>query len=256
VNPAGAALAFLILFAAFGILETLVPERPAKRFRRGFGVDTFWFFADALVRIASFGVAIIAVVVVARRLPHGLLPAAAQQPAWLQVGEALVIIDVTGYWVHRLFHRRPLWRLHAVHHSIEDLDWLSSARVHPLEPIITRPLTLLPVVLLGLTSVHVLPVVALLLNVMPILAHANVRWDFGPLRYVIASPAFHRWHHTAEASGMDKNFAGLFPAIDLAFGTFHMPRRVSSAYGLGFGQTIPLNILAQVAYPFRSSSRT
>jgi len=30
------------------------------------------------------------------------------------------------------------------------------------------------------------------------LVHANLNWTFGPLRYVVASPVFHRWHHVAD----------------------------------------------------------
>ena len=29
-----------------------------------------------------------------------------------------------------------------------------------------------------------------------------LRWG-----YVLASPVFHRWHHTSEAEGLDQNFA-------------------------------------------------
>ena len=53
-----------------------------------------------------------------------------------------------------------------------------------------------------------------------ILLHANVSWSFGPLRYVLASPRFHRWHHTIEAEARDKNFAGIFAFIDLAVEAF------------------------------------
>ena len=31
--------------------------------------------------------------------------------------------------------------------------------------------------------------------------HANLNWTFGPLRYVISSPVFHRWHHSRERDG-------------------------------------------------------
>ena len=43
----------------------------------------------------------------------------------------------------------------------------------------------------------------------------------GVLALVLASPAFHRRHHTTQAEGLDKNFAGLFPLFDLAFGTLY-----------------------------------
>src|SRR5262249_8355033 len=48
-------------------------------------------------------------------------------------------------------------------------------------------------------------------------------WTFGPLRYVLASPVFHRWHHTTQEEGLNRNFAPTFPFLDLAFGTFYMP---------------------------------
>jgi sterol desaturase/sphingolipid hydroxylase (fatty acid hydroxylase superfamily) len=81
--------------------------------------------------------------------------------------------------------------------------------------------------------------------------HANVPWSFGPLRYVVSSPLFHRWHHTREAEGLDRNFAGLFPFIDLAFGTFYMPRdRQPAAFGIQ-GNPVPTGLVAQLVYPFR-----
>ena len=27
--------------------------------------------------------------------------------------------------------------------------------------------------------------------------HANLNWTLGPFKYVLASPVFHRWHHTS-----------------------------------------------------------
>ena len=62
------------------------------------------------------------------------------------------------------------------------------------------------------------------LGIVALLQHANVPWTFGPLRYAIASPAFHAWHHASEERGRDKNFAALFPIWDLAFGTYYLPR--------------------------------
>ena len=45
--------------------------------------------------------------------------------------------------------------------------------------------------------------------------HANLDWTLGPFKYVIASPVFHRWHHTAADRGGEKNFAATFPVLDL-----------------------------------------
>jgi len=40
---------------------------------------------------------------------------------------AVPIVFFGGYWGHRLSHTVPfLWRFHAVHHSIDEMDWLAN----------------------------------------------------------------------------------------------------------------------------------
>jgi sterol desaturase/sphingolipid hydroxylase (fatty acid hydroxylase superfamily) len=171
-------------------------------------------------------------------------------PIWVQALSVLVLSDFTGYWMHRAFHRGWLWRVHAVHHSSRELDWLSAVRLHPLNELITRMLQVLPFYFLGFSPL-VLPGVAPFLSLYAILLHANVNWSFGPLRYAIASPAFHRWHHSSEDEGLDKNFAGLFPIWDLAFGTFHLPaNKRAQTFGI-IGNDIPESLWGQLVYPFK-----
>jgi sterol desaturase/sphingolipid hydroxylase (fatty acid hydroxylase superfamily) len=108
-----------------------------------------------------------------------------------------------------------------------------------------------PFVLLGFNGA-VVAAYAPFLTLHALLLHANVAWTFGPLRYVVSSPAFHRWHHTTEAEGLDRNFAGLFPFIDLAFGTFFMPKdRQPQRFGI-VEDDVPEGLFRQLAYPFRS----
>ncbi|HEX6547491.1 MAG TPA: sterol desaturase family protein [Candidatus Dormibacteraeota bacterium] len=260
INPVVDAVAgFVVLFGLFAVLESLFPERrdqPRPPFRRGTVGDAMWWFADYAARAAGALAVVVAIVVVARFVPHPVVPGIALQPAWLQFIEVLVISDLAGYWGHRAFHRVSLlWRFHAVHHSIEEVDWLSAGRVHPIDTIVQRPLEVLPVFLLGFSSTHVLPLFAFFIGVYPIFLHANVRWDYGPLRLVIASPAFHRWHHTAEAEGIDKNYAALFPWIDWLFGSLHFPRRATTEYGLGSGQHMRDGFFRQLLHPLRSAIR-
>jgi hypothetical protein len=81
--------------------------------------------------------------------------------------------------------------------------------------------------------------------------HANLNWTLGPFKYVIATPVFHRWHHTAVEEGGDTNFAGTFPLWDILFGTFRMPDNVlPEAYGAD-DKAIPSELPGQLAYPFR-----
>jgi sterol desaturase/sphingolipid hydroxylase (fatty acid hydroxylase superfamily) len=177
------------------------------------------------------------------------------QPLWVQAFEALLVGDVIGYWVHRAFHRQALWKLHAVHHSSTQVDWLSSVRLHPFNDVLMRVPQALAILLLGFPP-------TVLVTYVPFFAfyatflHANVPWNFGPLRYVIASPAFHRWHHTTQSEGRDRNFAGLFPFLDLLFGTFYLPKgRQPRAFGVE-GEAVPEGVWRQMVYPFRRVRRS
>ena len=176
----------------------------------------------------------------------------ALQPRPLQLLELLFVADLAGYASHRLFHAKRLWPFHAVHHSADDLYWLSSVRGHPVNEILSRLAIVLPLLAFGF-DLTVTASVAPILMLYAIFVHANVRWDFGPLRYVIATPVFHRWHHSSEEDGLDKNFAGLFPVIDLVFGTFYLPKgRQPQRFGVP-DLAMPSGVLGQLAYPFRRS---
>jgi sterol desaturase/sphingolipid hydroxylase (fatty acid hydroxylase superfamily) len=76
-----------------------------------------------------------------------------RQPLWLQAIEIYVLVDFCAYWMHRLFHRGRWWPFHAVHHSSEELDWLASVRVHPVNDFVTKLAQVSPVLLLGFNPV-------------------------------------------------------------------------------------------------------
>jgi sterol desaturase/sphingolipid hydroxylase (fatty acid hydroxylase superfamily) len=176
----------------------------------------------------------------------------ARQPRWLQGIEMVLLGEFLGYWVHRAFHRGAWWRLHAVHHSSRRLDWLASVRIHPLNELIGGVLRIFPLFVLGFRLdllAGYLPGLAL----YGLLLHADVRWDFGPLRWVLASPAFHRWHHSADAEGRDVNFAGLLPGFDLIFGTFHLPR---GRFPTHTAAPVPEGWWAQLRHPFQTRMRS
>jgi sterol desaturase/sphingolipid hydroxylase (fatty acid hydroxylase superfamily) len=78
--------------------------------------------------------------------------------------------------------------------------------------------------------------------------HANVRFHYGPLVYVVATPQFHHWHHAIEREAIDKNFAVHFPVLDLLFGTYYLPAKWPSGYGIH--DKVPRGWLRQLVYPF------
>lgn len=186
--------------------------------------------------------------------PLGLGAALRALPFGLQLLLGLFVADLLGYAQHRLFHRGRLWRFHAVHHASERLDWLAAARVHPVNEVLGRLLQVPVLLLLGFDP-RVFASVGPLIGLYGVLLHADVRWTFGPLRHVLASPVFHRWHHSAEREALDRNFAGLFPVIDLVFGTFHLPAgRLPERLGVR-GSPVPAGFLAQWAWPLRRARR-
>ena len=106
----------------------------------------------------------------------------------------LVLIDLANWTSHLYNHRvDAFWRFHALHHSQEEMSILTSFRAHPLVHT-SFQLTAVPLIVLG-TGGAVPASVLVGYIVLSTLPHANVNWRFGPLRYVIVSPAYHRLHH-------------------------------------------------------------
>ncbi len=115
-------------------------------------------------------------------------------PRWALVAVVLVLVDLANWTSHLYNHRvDAFWRFHALHHSQEEMSILTSFRAHPLVHT-SFQLTAVPLIVLGTGGAVPAAVLIgyVLLSTMP---HANVDWGFGPLRYVIVSPAYHRLHH-------------------------------------------------------------
>lgn len=191
------------------------------------------------------------------------VPIALQFKSWpfaVQLPIALLLADFVGYWTHRLFHQSWFWRLHAVHHSSRTLDWFSAVRNHPLAEALGKAFGIVPFLVLGVDA-KVLVALAPLFGLYGVLLHSNVPWSFGPLRYVIATPVFHRWHHSSDQAARDRNFAGFFPIWDLLFGTWYVPvdpitKRVIEPTRFGVDDVVmPETFVGQMLAPLHSDKR-
>ena len=162
----------------------------------------------------------------------------------------LVIMDVIQYWIHRLSHAALFWKFHAIHHSATNVDWLTSTRFHPVDTIVRSYCVYLLVAALGFDSDAWLVLVPFNTLYSP-LVHANLDWDYGPLRFLLVSPVFHRWHHTHADEGGNANFAPTFPFIDILFGTYYEPKGVRpTVFGAPHDAVSNTNIVSQILYPF------
>jgi sterol desaturase/sphingolipid hydroxylase (fatty acid hydroxylase superfamily) len=247
----GAVIGIALLFLLFVPLEKLFALRKQRVFRKGLLTD----LTHILVNNALTTVAVIALVVVAaipvfwvRRFDLiGNLPTEAA------IGLAVVLVAVANYWGHRLTHQVPfLWRFHSVHHSIEQMDWVASGRLHPLDQAFTQAFTVFPLFLLGYGA-GVFGGVAVFITLLALFQHANVRLRFPGVRWVINTPEWHHWHHAIDDDARDKNFG--VPVVDKLFGTAYLPndRRPE-----GFGTRAPVpadGYLRHLAYPFTRAAK-
>jgi sterol desaturase/sphingolipid hydroxylase (fatty acid hydroxylase superfamily) len=172
-------------------------------------------------------------------------------PVWLQFLMAVFLADLFQAGLHRIYHKVPfLWRFHAVHHSSRNLDWLAGSRVHIVEIVLTRSAVLLPLVVLGFSQPAVNAYV-ILVGIQAVLAHANLRTNFGWLEYLIVTPRYHHWHHARHADYMDVNYAIHLPLVDMLMGTFKRPpsKVWPEEYGVMKLETVPRGVWAQTLMP-------
>ena len=245
-----AALLFVPLERLFGA------KREQKLLRPLWTLDLLYVFANGiLIRIGLIGSAALLIAASPLLVPADWRAAVAGQPIWLQLIEVMLLADLGLYLMHRTFHAVPaLWRIHQIHHSIEDMDWLAAHRVHPIDQILTKSASFLPLFALGFSGTAI-GIFGLIFQFHAVLVHANVRLGFGPLNRLFVSPDFHHWHHARDREAWDRNFAAQFALWDYAFGTAYLPAG-RKAENFGISEPLPDAYPDQLFYPFRRETRS
>jgi sterol desaturase/sphingolipid hydroxylase (fatty acid hydroxylase superfamily) len=250
----------LILMAAIFVpLERFFALRRERVLRREFWNDIGYNLINGLFLSTLMAVPIAVLARAAQHLvPAALIDAAGTLPYALRVPLVLVVGDIGTYWGHRWSHQsRLLWRFHKIHHSPTHVDWLVNTRAHPVDLVFTRLCGLALLFATGLAQTsggdNAMPLLWTLFSlVWSFFIHANVRWRFGWLEYLIATPAFHHWHHTNDDK-RDHNYAAIFPFVDMMFGSFHLPPQYPSVYGVD--EPPEPTLWAQLIDPFLPAGR-
>jgi sterol desaturase/sphingolipid hydroxylase (fatty acid hydroxylase superfamily) len=142
-----------------------------------------------------------------------------------------------------------LWTFHAIHHSSTSIDWLSTVRVHPFEQLFTKSCQMIPLYWLGF-SVETLAIYAIFSSAIAFFIHANIRIQIPIVKWIIATPQFHHWHHAHDPELYNKNFAVQLPIIDYIFGTLYMPTdKMPKQYGTKLNTKT--NYFNYLIYPFK-----
>ena len=227
-----------LLTAIFVPLERWFTLRASPWRRAEIGNDLAYYFINNLVPAMLLALPLAALAALLHRVvPDGFYDAVRALPLWVSIPLGLVVADIGAYWGHRLSHEIPwLWRFHAVHHSAEHIDYMVNSRAHPIDMVVTRLFGLVPLYMLGLGSAgpagSVLPaIIAITGTLAAFFVHANVRWRLGPIEHLVATPAFHHWHHT-RTDHINHNYAATFPWLDRLFGSHYLPAHWPDAYGI------------------------
>jgi sterol desaturase/sphingolipid hydroxylase (fatty acid hydroxylase superfamily) len=176
-------------------------------------------------------------------------------PFGLQVVVAVLVADAGITLTHRASHRFGwLWRLHAVHHSVQRMYGFNGLMKHPAHQAIELTAGVVPLVLAGVDA-RVATALAGCVAIQLLLQHSNVDYATGGLDRWLALNRPHRYHHVAAAGEGDVNF-GLFTNMWDRF-VLHTAidgqrRFASTDLGLAGRSDYPHSWPAQMVEPFRS----
>jgi sterol desaturase/sphingolipid hydroxylase (fatty acid hydroxylase superfamily) len=225
-----------------------------RGWRKAFGLDVLHgvfstLIASSLFRAVFFGVVFKVSAVFSLWLGVSLWPTS--WPLALQLLAALVLGEFGIYWLHRTAHEREwLWRIHALHHSSEQLYVLSSGRNHPFNTVLAYGVSLLPLIALG-ANTELLILVSVFTSVHGLLQHANIDMRLGVLDWVFAGPDLHRWHHSVVTEESMHNYGSNLIVWDIVFGTRWLPSDRSADIEVGLpDMTMGKNYFRDLASPF------
>lgn len=168
---------------------------------------------------------------------------------------AVLVADFVFYWQHRIFHKvKILWPFHAVHHSVETMDWLAGSRAHIVHSIIERVAVVIGLHLIGVEKT-VLDAYIIFAAIQSITNHSNLGIPWGPIKYILVTPQYHHWHHSSERPALDTNFAAHTTIFDRMFGSYHFPEEHWPAH-YGTTKRLPRTFFSQLLHPFNASEYT
>ncbi len=178
-----------------------------------------------------------------------------EYPLIMQLLVFFVLLDFFQWLTHLTLHRVSwMWRFHQVHHSIQQMGFAGHLRYHWMENLLYKPLKTLGVMILGGFEPEQAFIVHFFTITVGHLNHANLKWTYGPLKYVFNNPVMHLYHHAYHLPkdrqyGM--NFGLTLSVWDYLFGTAYVPDQ-NGNIKLGYkgDDTMPQSFFKQLGHGF------
>lgn len=161
----------------------------------------------------------------------------------------IFMIELIGYWIHRLQHKfMLLWRMHATHHHITKMSVARTDRTHPLELLGLNLGSIVVLAFMG-ASPNVVAVIVTFRLVSAHINHANLPLTSGMFGWLFTTPESHQLHHSLDYKQSNTNFGCTVILWDRLFGTFS-DNKVGRV-GNGSGRS--LSLMTQLSLPFYSN---
>ena len=177
-------------------------------------------------------------------------------PMWSQLIIFFIVLDFVQWITHVVLHRFTIfWRFHKVHHSVKEMGFAAHLRYHWMENILYKPLKTIGVMLLGGFEPEQAYIVHFIAITIGHLNHANLKFDYGFLRYIFNNPIMHLYHHAyslPENRYYGVNFGISLSVWDYIFKTNYIPEK-SGNIKLGYEDDykMPKSFLGQLKYGFK-----
>jgi sterol desaturase/sphingolipid hydroxylase (fatty acid hydroxylase superfamily) len=247
------------------LLELAMPWRKKQAiFRKQFWMDGFYMFFNFFIFNLVIFIALSNTMSMAMNDFWGLFGIAVGDlqlvyldawPKWAALGLFFIVSDFVQWATHIMLHRVPFfWKIHKIHHSVEQMGFAAHLRYHWGETIIYRSMLYIPLALIGGFNVADVFIVHYISILVGHLNHANIPLDYGPLKYILNNPKMHIWHHAKDLPPDRKygvNFGITFSFWDYLFGTSYIPHE-GRDIELGFDhvEEFPQTFMGHMAYPF------
>lgn len=148
--------------------------------------------------------------------------------------------DFGAYWVHRLLHLAPLWRMHKWHLSPTGMYWLAGYRASLPQQVLFNLPWMMAFSVFGHAPGWMYLVVLSSHMLLNDWMHMNVTWRSNWLEWVLVTPRYHHIHHSRDPALYNTNFGVTFGIWDRLFGTYTDPDQVKEPLSFGIGEKVPL----------------